>query len=357
MINGHGGNIYAAARNIGCAPHEIIDMSSNVNPIGPPPGLINYLKENINGITVLPEVDSRQIRDAFAGQYDIDPQLVLAGNGSTQFIYTIPKALETRKALILGPTYSDYADACLMHGIKHEYAIAEESRSFMPDINLINQILSSYDTVFICNPNNPTGAMIPPLEIEALCRSHPNIYFVVDESYLPFVSSADKAGMIQSSLPNLIVLISMSKIFRIPGLRTGFLVSSQKIIERFRRYTLPWSVNSLAQAATLYLIDKKNMADNFIEKTAGFIETEKTKLAQTLKNSSVIKLFPSVTLFMLAKLKKNYSADQINNHLAQSKILIRNCANFKGLSNSFIRISLKTLPINAILADKLLELK
>ena len=80
MITGHGGNIYETARKLGCAPHEIIDMSSNVNPLGPPQGLTAYLKENINDITVLPEVDSKKTTHAFAGQYDIDPELVVSGS-------------------------------------------------------------------------------------------------------------------------------------------------------------------------------------------------------------------------------------------------------------------------------------
>ena len=357
MITGHGGNIYETARKLGCAPHEIIDMSSNVNPIGPPQSLINFLKENINDITVLPEVDSKKATHAFAGRYDIDPKLLVAGSGTTQFIYTLPKALETQKALILGPTYADYADACIMHGIEYDYAMAEESRAFMPDLHQINQMVTTYDTVFICNPNNPTGAMIPAVELEALCRSHPNTRFVIDESYLSFVNSGDKESMLQSSLPNIIVLISMSKIFRIPGLRIGFLVSSKKTIEQFTRYSLPWSLNSLAQAAVLYLMDESNRINAFIEKTAAFVETEKTKLAKMLEKSSVIKLFPSATLFVLAKLIKNYGAEHVCAHLAQNRILIRNCANFKGLSDRFIRISLKTPPVNTMLADKLLELK
>ena len=244
-----------------------------------------------------------------------------------------------------------------MHGIEHDYTLAEESREFRPDLNQIDQILATYDTVFICNPNNPTGAMIPAVELEALCGSYPNTRFVIDESYLPLVSSGEKESMIQSSLPNIIVLISLSKIFRIPGLRIGFLVASKKTIEQFKRYSLPWSLNSLAQAAVLYLMDKTNKTNSFTKKTTAFIETEKTKLAQKLKSSSIIKLFPGSTLFMLAKLMKNYRADHIITHLAQNKILIRNCVNFEGLSNRFIRISLKTSPLNAMLADKLLELK
>jgi len=123
MITGHGGNIYDVARRLGCKPFEIIDMSSNVNPIGPPPGLKEHLKEKLDLITALPEVDAKEISTTFANRYGLDPECVLAGNGTTQFIYTIPQVLGTRKALIIGPTYSDYADACTMHKVEFDYAI------------------------------------------------------------------------------------------------------------------------------------------------------------------------------------------------------------------------------------------
>ena len=71
-------------------PSEIVDMSSNVNPLGPPTGLVHFLKKNIDAVTCLPEVDSREITNHFARHFDLDPDRLLAGNGTTQFIYMIP---------------------------------------------------------------------------------------------------------------------------------------------------------------------------------------------------------------------------------------------------------------------------
>jgi threonine-phosphate decarboxylase len=113
MINGHGGNVYQLARDLGCLPSDIIDMSSNVNPFGPPPGLMALLKENIHAITALPEVDAGSAVGAFSARYGLRPDQVVPGNGTTQLIHTLPLALETRHALIVAPTYSDYADSAL----------------------------------------------------------------------------------------------------------------------------------------------------------------------------------------------------------------------------------------------------
>ncbi len=356
MIRGHGGNIYDIARRLGCAPSEIVDMSSNVNPLGPPPGLETYLKENLNVITALPEADSNLLVHSFAERYGVDSEFVLAGNGSTQFIYSIPQSLATKRALILGPTYADYADACSMHNIDFEYFIAQETQGFKADIDLVQKQVKGFDTVFLCNPNNPTGTLYTAAEIELLCRTHPKTNFVIDESYLPFVNSADHESMIGRSLPNAIVLNSMSKIFRISGLRIGFIIASKDIIEKLTRYSLPWSVNALAQVAVCYLMQHEAEINAFIDHTQKLIETERNRFAEKLKNVSDIKLFPSTTSFILAKLLNRHTADTICHHLSHEKILIRNCSNFKGLSNRFIRISLRKSETNRMLAEKLLSL-
>lgn len=356
MLNGHGGNIYDIAHSLGCEPSEIIDMSSNVNPLGPPPGLVDFLKENLDVITALPEVDSKLLVHSFADRHGIDPTVVLAGNGSTQFIYSIPVALATKRALILGPTYADYADACRMHSIRFEYLIAQESQKFKAGINLIKRQIKDFDTVFICNPNNPTGSFYTAAEIESLCKDFPNTYFIVDESYLPFATFGDHESMIGRGLPNVVILNSMSKIFRISGLRIGFVIASKDIIKTLTRYSLPWSVNALAQFGVRYLMEREAEVNAFIEQTHKLIETEKKRFAEKFKNAAGIKLFASTTSFMLAKLLNRHTADGICRALLHERILIRNCSNFKGLSSRFIRISLKDSKTNSMLIERLLNL-
>ena len=356
MLIGHGGNIYELAERLGCPVSEIIDMSSNVNPLPPLPDLLDHLKNNIHTIKALPEVDAKSITHSFAARYDIDADQVIAGNGTTQFIYAIPQVLSTKRAFIIGPTYSDYADACKLHGARYDYLITEEPAYFSPDIDVVIQRSKEYDIVFICNPNNPTGVLIDVADLHRLCRTYPEVWFVFDESYLPFVDDYVQHSMIRFNLPNVLILNSMSKIFRIPGLRIGFLISSLNIIDKFKPFLLPWTVNSLAQAAVDYLMKHKKQVDAFIKKTVKFIEIERTKMAAAFADTTAIKLFPSTTSFSLAKLHKNLTAESVCAALAQERILIRNCSNFAGLSNEFIRISLKTSEINQMLTQKLLDI-
>ena len=356
MLRGHGGNCIELAHQLGCTTQEITDMSSNINPLGPPPGLIRYLKNHIDAVSSFPEVDSRGITGRFAEFYGIDSRRVLAANGTTQIIYAIPQVLEISSALIVGPTYSDYVDACRLQNVKTTFVLTKAFTHFQVDLNQMKKHLENVDAAFICNPNNPTGSLIPPDELQSLCRSYPETYFIIDESYLPFVGGGEALSLCKSDFGNLIVLSSISKIFAIPGLRIGFMISAAHVIKRFKRFLQPWSVNSLAQLAVHHLMANKNDTEAFIEKTQRYIRAERRRFFATTKHISNINLFPSTTNFLIAQLPDNLQAEDVIHQLSRDKILIRNCRNFKGLSNQFIRISLKTAEINNVLAAKLAKM-
>ena len=354
MLKGHGGNIHDAAKRIGCLPEEVIDMSSNMNPLGPPSGLIDSIRENIESICTLPEVDAKGITTLLAQKFGIPSECVLAGNGTTQFIYSIPKALGSARALIVGPTYSDYEDACVMNHVEYSYFFSDEEDGFDADIEKLLETVQNFDTVFICNPNNPTGSLISGDDLERLCRSCPETFFIVDESYLPFAGDAYEMSAVKLKLSNVIVLNSMSKIYRIPGLRIGFLIASVPIIYKFAELSLPWSVNAIAQSAVKYVLQDE-AGEAFLKETRGFIETEKELFLQRFNDNSKITLFSGTVYYLIAKLDPSVKAEDLCRELESEKILIRNCANFIGLPENIVRFSLKDRDTNMLLADKITE--
>jgi threonine-phosphate decarboxylase len=356
MITGHGGNIFELAERLGCAPSDIIDMSSNMNPLGPPPGLLAFLAEHISAITILPDVSASGICRSFAERHNLDPETVLAGNGTTQLIHAIPAAIGARNVLILAPTYADYADACRSSGIHLRFLTAEPADDFRIAPDRLEKELGACDTVFICNPNNPTGVLIPADLISTLLRRRPEVTFIVDESYLPFAPDGESESVAGSSAENLIVLNSMSKIFRIPGLRIGFLVAGRKLIDRLSPFRLPWSVNALAQAAVRFLMERPEETARFVRETRRYIEAEKKTFTETLDRARFVRTFPSTTAYFIAVLSGGHTSASVCAHMARERILLRNCDNFAGLSNRFIRISLKTAEINRIAREKLVRL-
>jgi threonine-phosphate decarboxylase len=307
-------------------------------------------------IGMLPEVDNRGIIQDYAGMLGVSPDHIIAGNGTTQLIYSIPRVLKVKKALIVGPTYSDYADACRMHGIAPEFFLCRESEEFQPDLDRLENEITGADTVFICNPNNPTGILIPAERLKRLCRRNPNVRFIVDESYLPFVSGGETNSLVACGLQNVLVLLSISKIYRIPGLRIGFLVAAPATIAAFAEVMWPWSVNSLGQAAVRFLAAAGPALGAFVAETRSYLDQQRQELRQRLHPIPGLKLYPSTTSFMLIRLPEGLPAATVFSQLAKERILIRNCSNFQGLSDRFIRISPKGPEANRRVTERLAEL-
>ena len=107
-----------------------------------------------------------------------------------------------------------------------------------------------------------------------------------------------------------------------------------------------------SKTAVSYLMDRRSETDAFVETTISFLKAERERLTETFADAKGIKFFPSTVSFVLARLLNTRTADEICDDLSQDKILIRNCANFRGLSEHFIRISLKKREANTILMKK-----
>ncbi len=357
MLLGHGGNINNLAASVGCSPDEIIDMSSNLNPLGPPDNTEKAILRNLDTIRTLPEPDAASMKKGFAEFHNINGDNVVAGSGTTWFIYNIPAAMGCKKVLISGPAYSDYRDACIMHKVKCRHCFARESNMFVPDINEIAEMAESADTIFICNPDNPTGALLSKEELEYLIKKHADKAFVIDESYLPFAENGDDISLVSDlQYKNLIVLSSMSKIFSIPGLRTGFLSSSREIVKKMMTYYQPWSVNSLAQAVIKDIFDNPEQVKPFYQKTRAFIKKEKKIFTGSLKNIKGLKSFTSSTYFILAKLPQRIRSAEFCREIGKHRVLIRDCSNFEGLSDQYVRFSLKKREDNLLLANLIREI-
>ncbi len=355
MITGHGGDIQETAARLGCGITELIDMSSNLNPLGPLEGLEDFLRDNIKSIITLPDADTSRISKALADLYDLDSKNIVAGNGTTQFIYNLPLALKFRKVLILAPAYADYADACRMHGASVSYFMAETGNPFLWDFEKLKLQIRNYDAVYICNPNSPSGSIAEPSEIIGLAAENPGVWFVIDETYLPFACDWQKKSVSYNRLPNIVVLHSLSKIHRIPGLRTGFMVADKKVIKEFMGYFMPWSVNSLAQAAVMYLAGKKAEVKKFIAVSHEFIKNQQSLVIKGLKDCDV-EFHDSVSVFMLGKTGlKAPDSGMLHRRMLERHIMIRDCSDFSGLSDRYFRISLHSQENNLKFVEALKE--
>ncbi len=332
----HGGNILAVARELGVKPSELIDMSSNLTPLGPVPGLEPVYREAFAEIGCLPDATSESLRGVFCAKFQCDLSEVVAGNGTTEFIYDLAVKIAARRIIIVNPTYSDYKLGC-------EYN-DKEWRSYTllpPNFNLsltgLGRDLVAGDLVFICNPNNPTGTMVDSARLHEFIRLRPEINFVVDESYLPFTHEVSLIHF--PRLANLFILCSSSKIYGIPGLRLGFMVSAKDSLRPILSRQKPWVVNRPAQLCGEFLLRE---GDSYIARVLAFIDRVKPEFVESLNQIAGLETVAGVTNFILCRLASSRSVADFRADMLQRRIMIRDCYSFDGLSDQYFRISLQS---------------
>ncbi|MBU0674333.1 MAG: aminotransferase class I/II-fold pyridoxal phosphate-dependent enzyme [Proteobacteria bacterium] len=331
----HGGDSIAVARQLGCRVEDLADMSSNLSPLGVADGVIEAVRARVDEIGFLPESGSEALRECFAGTYGLKLDQVLAGNGTTEFIFGAPASLRPSRAIIVSPTYGDYRVACSWAGIETETFALPAENDFNLDLDLLADRLRGGEMVFICNPNNPTGGWVDSEHLHRFVAAHPASRFLVDEAYLPFTGK--KSLMELPLLKNLLILCSYSKMYCIPGIRLGFLVGTGESLEQLGKRLRPWGVNRIAQIAGEYLCHN---SASYVETVCLFVQRERPKFVTALTTIPGVEVIPGCTNFILGRLHGTMRAGQLRNEMLQRRIVIRNCADFEGLDERYFRISL-----------------
>lgn len=349
----HGGDIFGAAQRLGVPLSAIMDFSASINPLGLSPGARHRLKKELGLVCHYPDERKADLRNLVASRENIDPESILFGNGATQLLHLIPHHLKPRKALLAQPAFSEYAAALRSSGCRiREYRLLPK-RCFRIELDEFLRALGNEapDMLILANPNNPTGAVIPPETLSAivdLCLRR-RIYFVADESFIDFTSQPSLVRL-ASRQRYLVVLRSFTKFFAIPGLRIGYLVAHPSMVKKLSYQQEPWSVNTLAVIAAA-----ESIADSaFRGKSRSLIARELRYLSAGLSRLGWLVPYPSEANFLLVRIQhKGIRANHLIRELEAMRILIRDCADFRGLGQKHIRIAIRSRKENRCLLEAL----
>lgn len=330
----HGGNIYKFKDNI-------LDYSSNINPLGVPKTYKEKVFEKFDDITRYPDPYYNELRESLARYNGINKTNIVVGNGATEVLFLTMKALAPKKTLIVVPTFAEYERA-IKSNTNSEifYYLLNLGNVFELD-ELINTIKSirDLDLVVLCNPNNPTGSFIKLETIEKLndFLKKRDINLFIDEAFIEFTTDYPQNSAINLKNKNIYIMRAFTKFFAIPGVRLGYMISfDDEYITTINETREPWSVNTFANIAGIVL----STDDEYIENTRNWIETEKIWFYDNLLNIKNIAPYKTDTNFMLIKLLKHKSHFVVQEMLKR-KIFIRDAQNFMGLDDSYIRLAIK----------------
>lgn len=338
---------------------DIRPFASNVNPLGLSPVLKQALQEHIDVLTDYPDREYTDLKKGIQSYTGADPAHILPGSGSTELIVTYITTIKPKKTIVVEPTYSEYKRD--LKAIKSEiidYTLQADA-AFKLDIqDLCEKIDDSVDMLILCNPNNPTSTCISISQMETIVKKckETSTFVLVDETYVEFVKDVSVISAIPlvKRYNNLIVLRGVSKFFALPGLRLGYsCTSNEKLLHYITKHNNPWSISSIAAyAGTVMFTDTA-----YIQQTRDLISQEQGLVCSALRTRASIQIFTPATNFMLLRIKKDgiTSADVFDSCIRKG-LMIRDCSNFIGLGNDYIRFCFLRPEDDDLLVNTLLEI-
>ena len=346
---GHGANVDNMAKKFGKNENDIIDFSSNVNPhiIS---DLGKYVLEGLEKSRSYPDINYTNLRNNISDYIKVDSELIIPGNGATEIIYLLMKSIKRRLA-ILNPTFSEYGRGAKLNNLEIIDFHLKEENNFSIDLDEIQKNMDKFDSLFICNPNNPNGKVKDLNELLDLMIENDKL-LIVDETFMEFVGEEEKYSLINKieQTPNLFILKAVTKFFGMPGLRLGYGVTSNKqIIKNIYEYKEPWTINSFAENLSNYLFKDKE----YINGSKDYYINERKFMLEELRKISRLKVYDTDTNFVLIKLDDD-EANSLKLELFEKyNILIRDASNFIGLDKSYIRVAIKSHNDNKVLIESL----
>jgi threonine-phosphate decarboxylase len=332
----HGAHGAEVSRALDVPERDLLDFSQNINPLGTPAGALEAARSALyEEAGRYPDPAYPRLREALAAYLGASPENILPTNGGAEALFLAARAAGGGgKALILEPTFSEYAPAAQTAGLEPVRSVARRPEGgFRLDLRVL-EALEEVALVFLCNPNNPTGDALTRaeiLEIAARVREAEAV-LVVDEAFADFAPGASVA---QEASQGLYVSRSLTKFFAIPGLRLGCLVCEDA--SRAQEFQPSWSVNAVAAAAGVVAVRDRG----FVEASVAAVARLREELFQALETLPGLTPFPGAANFLLVR-----GPAELPERLAQRGVLVRGCEPFAGLGRGYFRVAVRSAAEN-----------
>ena len=325
--NQHGGDVYGGGITL--------DFSANTNPLGTPTGVLEAVRRGLPQLHRYPDPYCRRLVQAIAGHEQVPASYILCGNGAADLIYTYCAALRPRTAVELAPTFGEYGAGLAQVGCRVERYFLHQAQNFDLDERFLSFLEEKKpEVVFLCNPNNPTGRLIPlPLleQILQYCAAQGARLFL-DECFLDLTEDGVSAKSLLAAHPELLILKAFTKSYGMAGIRLGYcLCADSALLRRMAAASQPWNVSSLAQSAGVAALAERD----FLQRTLSLVRTERRWLTDNL-TALGFWVCPSQANFLLF-----HGPLGLREGLLRQGIAIRGCGNYSGLDDGWYRIAVR----------------
>jgi threonine-phosphate decarboxylase len=340
----HGAHGEVVSRSLEVHVEDLLDFSQNINPLGAPHAALEAARKALfEESDRYPDLEYTELREALAEYLGVPPENVIPTNGGAEALFLAAGAAGAGGALVLEPTFSEYAAAARASGMEVVRRVGRRpEESFGFDHAALDD-LGGISVVFLCNPNNPTGDSLgyrEVLEVADRVREADAV-LVVDEAFRDFVPEISVAAMVDEGLW---VARSFTKFFAIPGLRLGCLVCDDA--ERVQRLQPSWPVNAVAAAAGIAAVRDGSFAEASVAEVARL----RGDLFGALDDLDGLQPFPGAANFLLVR-----GPEGLAGRLARRGVLVRGCGPFMGLGSGYFRVAVRDEDENGRLISALRE--
>ena len=337
--NPHGGDIYSNSVSL--------DFSANLNPFGMPEEVRDAICSAAETCSRYPDPYCRQLRHSISAAEGVPEDMILCGNGASELIYCFSQTLSTdRNVLIVSPSFSEYESSLDSAGVPCEHYTLREEDGFELNERILGTSLSSYQAVFLCTPNNPTGTCIKPDLLLKIAETGVTVF--CDMCFLDLTDDPGRYDIpsLLKRYPNIIILKAMTKNYSLAGIRLGYAMSSDTdLLEAMSGKVQCWNVSEIAQQAGIAALG----CSSWLKASVRSISEERKRVSAEL-SSMDIRVYPSEANFLLLRSDK-----ELFGELLSRGILIRDCSNYRGLGDGFYRIAVRIAQENDILLKNLRE--
>lgn len=345
----HGADINSAAELYGLEADKIIDFSSNINPFIVE-SMDKIVAAGVENLQKYPDIKYRRLRKNIADYLRVEDSYIIPGNGATEIIYLLMRNLSGRLAII-NPTFSEYRKGAEIAGLSVVDFVMDWKKDFKLDLDEIYRRKDEFDSIFICNPNNPDGSVREIKKLLEFAEKEGKL-LIVDETFIEFAySEKDRSlvNMVEKS-KNLFIIRAVTKFFGIPGIRLGYGISSNReLLQKMYDEKEPWTINSFADSASDFIFKE----EEYIRKSKEYFSKERVCMINEINKIDGIKAFNSDANFILVRFENRNVLDVKENLLKRAGLLIRDASNFIGLDSSFARVAIKNHEQNIVLVDAL----
>lgn len=324
-----------------------LDFAVNVVP-GQPAFLREVLHAEVENVAAYP--DEQPARLALAAHLGVDPRSVLLVNGAAEAFTLIARVRQWRRPLVVHPQFTEPEAALLAAGRTPARLVLRESDGFaLTPEDVAALIAGESDLVVVGNPTNPTSRLHDPALLRRWAGSLKGgeRVTVVDEAFMDVVAEPSRSLVPEAArTQGLLVLRSLTKTFALAGIRAGYVVGHPDLVAELRAIQPPWSVNSLALAATR--ASATEQADRYVRQVVGLLEQWRPHLVAGLTARGWEVVAQSRAPFVLAR---HPDAERLRLALREKGIAVRRGDTFPGLDPTWARFALRPAqPTDALLA-------